>query len=124
MTSVASVARLPLPAELLEVMSRLEERLLAWREDARWEVFGHIADGNLHIFVKPYDDGVHHEASDAIVYGCLDGLDGSISAEHGIGIGKRPWLGLSRSENEIAMMRQLKGLLDPKNLLNPGKVIG
>lgn len=113
-----------LPIRHMETyVSRLEERLLAWREDARWEVFGHIADGNLHIFVKPYDDGVHHEASDAIVYGCLDGLDGSISAEHGIGIEKRPWLGLSRSGNEIAMMRQLKGLLDPQNLLNPGKVI-
>lgn len=114
-----------LPIRHMETyVSRLEERLLAWREDARWEVFGHIADGNLHIFVKPYDDGVHHEASDAIVYGCLDGLDGSISAEHGIGIEKRRWLGLSRSGNEIAMMRRLKGLLDPQNLLNPGKVIG
>ncbi len=124
---------LALPAYLYDVslpirhmetyVSRLEERLRAWRDDAECEVFGHIADGNLHIFVKPYDNGAHHETSDGIVYGCLDGLDGSISAEHGIGIDKRPWLGLSRSADELKLMRELKQLLDPQNLLNPGKVI-
>ncbi|RZV32593.1 MAG: FAD-binding oxidoreductase [Chromatiales bacterium] len=113
-----------LPIRNMETyVARLGERLLAWREDASCEVFGHIADGNLHIFVKPYDDGGHHETSDGIVYGCLDGLDGSISAEHGIGIDKRPWLGLSRSADELNLMRELKRLLDPQNLLNPGKVI-
>ena len=113
-----------LPIRHMETyVSRLKERLLAWREDAECEVFGHIADGNLHIFVKPYDDGAHHASSDRIVYGCLEGLEGSISAEHGIGIDKRPWLGLSRTANELGLMRELKRLLDPKNLLNPGKVI-
>ena len=113
-----------LPIRHMETyVARLEERLLAWRDDAAWEVFGHIADGNLHIFVKPYDDGAHHDISDEIVYGCLDGLDGSISAEHGIGIDKRPWLELSRTGSELDLMRQLKQLLDPGNLLNPGKVV-
>ena len=113
-----------LPIRNMETyVARLGERLQAWREDARCEVFGHIADGNLHIFVKPYADGAHHETSDGIVYGCLAGLDGSISAEHGIGIDKRPWLGLSRSADELKLMRELKRLLDPQNLLNPGKVI-
>lgn len=124
---------LALPAYLYDVslpirhmetfVSRLEERLAAWREDAECEVFGHIADGNLHIFVKPYDDGVHHASSDGIVYGCLEGLEGSISAEHGIGIDKRSWLGLSRTGSELGLMRELKRLIDPKNLLNPGKVV-
>ena len=68
-------------------------------------------------------DGAHHETSDGIFYGCMVGLDGSISAEHGIGIDKRPWLGLSRSADELKLMRELKRLLDPQNLLNPGKVI-
>ena len=86
-------------------------------------MFGHIADGNLHIFVKPYDDGAHHEAVDQIVYGCLDGLGGSVSAEHGIGIEKKQWLTQTRSDAEIIMMRSLKSLLDPKNILNPGKVV-
>jgi FAD/FMN-containing dehydrogenase len=113
-----------MPIKSMETyVSRLEERLLAWRADAQWEVFGHIADGNLHIFVKPFDDGAHHETCDAIVYGCLEGLDGSISAEHGIGIEKKAWLGLSRGDDELDLMRSLKQLLDPGNLLNPGKIV-
>ena len=86
-------------------------------------MFGHIADGNLHIFVTPYEDGEHHDRCDQIIYGCLEGLDGSISAEHGIGVAKKSWLGNSRSDEEIQIMRELKALLDPGNLLNPGKVI-
>ena len=111
----------------MKVMSsyaeKLEVGLKAWRPDAECNVFGHIADGNLHIFVKPFDDGIHHAASDKIVYGCLEGLGGSISAEHGIGIEKKQWLGETRSAAEIQMMRSLKNLLDPKNILNPGKVV-
>ena len=103
--------------------ARLQARLLAWRDDAVFEVFGHIADGNLHIFVKPFADNAHHDAVDAIVYGCLEGLDGSISAEHGIGIDKKSWLRLSRDDDELELMRGLKRLLDPANLLNPGKII-
>ncbi len=104
-------------------VDRLSGKLSKWRSEAAGLVFGHIADGNLHIFVTPYDDGEHHQAVDEIVYGCLDGLSGSISAEHGIGIEKRQWLGKTRSEAEIALMRTLKKTLDPRNLLNPGKVV-
>ncbi len=104
-------------------VERLETAIAEWRDDASCVVFGHIADGNLHIFTLPYEDGIHHEACDEFVYGCLEGLEGSISAEHGIGIEKKKWLGESRSDDEIALMRQLKGLLDPNSLLNPGKVI-
>jgi len=103
-------------------VKRLETAIAEWRHDAVSVVFGHIADGNLHIFAWPFEDGVHHEACDQIVYGCLEGLDGSISAEHGIGIEKKQWLGESRSGDEIALMRQLKELLDPENILNPGKL--
>jgi len=113
-----------LPIRHMETYAaRLQERLTEWRADAVFEVFGHIADGNLHIFVKPYENGEHHAASDAIVYGCLEGLDGSISAEHGIGIEKKSWLRLSRDDDELALMRGLKRLLDPGKLLNPGKII-
>ena len=113
---------LPMKA-MSSYVEKLEVELKAWRPDAECNVFGHIADGNLHIFVKPFDDGAHHAASDKIVYGCLDGLGGSISAEHGIGIEKKHWLGETRSSAEIDMMRSLKAMLDPKNLLNPGKVV-
>jgi len=104
-------------------VKRLGAGIAKWRDDAKFLVFGHIADGNLHIFVTPHDEGVHHGQCDQIVYGCLDGLSGSISAEHGIGIEKKQWLEESRSRDEIQLMRGLKRLVDPKNLLNPGKVI-
>ncbi len=113
---------LPIKA-MTTFISKLEKAMAGWRSDARLIVFGHIADGNLHLFVSPFEDGIHRERSDEIVYGCLDGLNGSISAEHGIGIEKKAWLGCSRSETEIQLMRNLKELLDPKNLLNPGKVL-
>lgn len=113
---------LPIKA-MMGYVEKLTEELSAWRPDAECLVFGHIADGNLHIFVRPFEDGIHHEQCDQIVYGCLQGLSGSISAEHGIGIEKKEWLSQSRSEKEIQLMRSLKKLLDPKNLLNRGKVL-
>jgi FAD/FMN-containing dehydrogenase len=57
------------------------------------------------------------------VYGCLEPFDGAVSAEHGIGLEKRAYLPISRSANEIELMKLLKRTLDPKNILNPGKVV-
>ena len=104
-------------------VDRLERAFSEWRSDAKHVVFGHIADGNLHLFVTPFDQGVHHERCNEIVYGSLEGLGGSISAEHGIGLDKKAWLANTRSEDEINIMRGLKNLLDPTNILNPGKVV-
>jgi FAD/FMN-containing dehydrogenase len=104
-------------------VDRLEQGIGSWRDDASCDVFGHIADGNLHIFVRPSDRDEYREAADRIVYESLRGLGGSISAEHGIGIEKRQWLGATRSEAEIALMRALKRTLDPSNILNPGKIL-
>lgn len=86
-------------------------------------VLGHIADGNLHLFTRPGIEGDLHAESDAIVYAPLQGLAGSVSAEHGIGTEKLNWLASSRSEADLAMMRLLKKSLDPTNLLNPGRVL-
>jgi FAD/FMN-containing dehydrogenase len=58
-----------------------------------------------------------------IVYGLVQQFGGTISAEHGIGLTKKPWLPYTRSEPELALMRRLKAALDPQNLLNPGKVV-
>ena len=58
-----------------------------------------------------------------IVYEELEPYGGSISAEHGIGLEKKPYLGCSRSDAEIALMKSLKAALDPTGILNPGKVI-
>ena len=56
------------------------------------------------------------------MYEALGRRGGVISAEHGIGLDKRPYLTHSRSPEEIALMRTLKHALDPKNILNPGKI--
>ena len=95
---------------------------------ARWAkptcvVFGHLGDGNLHVIVGVgASDGATRHAVEEVVYGPLAPIGGSISAEHGIGLQKRAFLPLSRSPAEIALMRTLKQALDPKGILNPGKI--
>jgi FAD/FMN-containing dehydrogenase len=61
-------------------------------------------------------------AVDQVVYGIVRSLGGTISAEHGIGLVKKPFLSFTRSPEEIALMRRLKAAMDPLDLLNPGKV--
>ena len=96
---------------------------------ARWpeahvSFYGHVGDSNVHICVSTLYGPVEDMHSvDDIVYGVLGSYHGSISAEHGIGTLKRSYLHLSRSPAELALMRGLKQALDPKGILNPGKVI-
>lgn len=86
--------------------------------------FGHIADGNIHFIVDKADEtAALKEAIDRVIYGPLAALGGSVSAEHGIGLHKKAYLSLCRSETEIALMVSLKKTLDPKNILNRGKVL-
>jgi len=84
---------------------------------------GHIADGNLHVFVSPGEEGDHHHVANECVYDPLKPFGGSISAEHGIGMEKLHWLPHSRSAADIALMRSLKRTLDPKGILNPNRVL-
>lgn len=95
-----------------------------------WEIaiFGHVGDGNLHINVmKP--DGMdkaaflqHAKAADADLFTLVARHHGSVSAEHGIGLLKKGALPYTRSPDQIALMRDLKRVLDPQGILNPGKV--
>ena len=87
-------------------------------------VFGHLGDGNLHVIVQvPASDYLALRPKiEALVYEGLRAFSGSVSAEHGIGFEKKPWLTISRNPNEIALMRTLKQALDPKYILNPGKI--
>jgi FAD/FMN-containing dehydrogenase len=95
-----------------------------------WEIclFGHVGDGNLHINVmKPdaMDKGEFLEKTkeaDRDLFAIVQKHGGSISAEHGIGLLKKPFLGFTRSEAEIAVMRSVKRALDPNHILNPGKI--
>ena len=107
-----------------EYIRQVEARLAARWPEGKCYVLGHIGDGNLHLFVSPgFGDQSLHAEADQDVYQPLMPYGGSVSAEHGIGVEKLAWLGSCRSEPELALMRQLKRSLDPKNLLNRGKVL-
>jgi FAD/FMN-containing dehydrogenase len=91
--------------------------------------YGHIGDGNLHLnILKPDDLTVEefmakgHEMSPSI-FALVAQRNGSISAEHGVGLLKKDFLGYSRSEAEITLMKGLKQLFDPHQILNPGKLL-
>ncbi len=84
--------------------------------------FGHVADSNLHLCVRRVEGGPEKAEIDAIVYARVRAYGGSISAEHGIGLLKKAYLGYSRTPEEIEVMRRIKAALDPAGILNPGKV--
>jgi FAD/FMN-containing dehydrogenase len=105
-------------ASLRETMSE------AIGEHKLW-IFGHLGDGNLHVIVQvqPEDYLRLRPAVEKQVYAPLAAFQGSVSAEHGIGLEKKPYLSISRSDPEIALMRSLKLALDPTGILNPGKIL-
>ena len=91
-------------------------------------VFGHLGDGNLHLnILKPQaqpaaEFSARMRKLDSAIFALVERYDGSISAEHGVGILKRDYLKHSRSASQIAMMRQIKAIFDPAGIMNPGKV--
>lgn len=110
-------------ADMPAYVGRVQAELRAAWPKVRAFVFGHMGDGNLHLVISP--DGLPADARptiERIVYAPLQGLGAAISAEHGIGLEKKAWLPISRSAAEIALMRTLKQALDPKGILNPGRV--
>jgi FAD/FMN-containing dehydrogenase len=106
-----------------EVAVRCERQLLQKWPDALVMIYGHLGDGNLHIVVDiPGTEGRLHDEIDRVVYDVTQEFHGSVSAEHGIGVKKKDFLGHTRSATEIAAMRQIKAALDPRSILNPGKI--
>jgi FAD/FMN-containing dehydrogenase len=94
---------------------------------ARWPLltavfFGHVADGNLHVSVCLCGQVASEIDIEQVVYAIVSNRRGSISAEHGIGLLKKEFLHLSRSAEEIALMRAIKKAMDPNGILNPGKI--
>ena len=99
-------------------LDRSVTALRAIDPDTDFLVFGHLGDGNLHYVVcTPRAGEAMRE-----VYRLVADCGGSIAAEHGIGIDKKPWLNLSRSQAEIATMHRLKAALDPRAILNRGRI--
>jgi len=86
-------------------------------------IFGHVGDGNLHYNIGPESLLAQREAVSRVVYETVDELDGSISAEHGLGQLKRETIREHKQPLELELMRALKRTLDPAGLMNPGKVI-
>lgn len=124
MPSVTFDVSLPIRDMESYVRSLTETAGAALGETMKLVVFGHIGDGNLHILLgaQPFTEETKHKIEE-LVYVPLRALSGSVSAEHGIGLEKRDWLAISRSAEEVALMRTLKAALDPKGILNPGKVL-
>jgi FAD/FMN-containing dehydrogenase len=111
-------------AEMPAYVEQVQADLRASWPAVRAYVFGHLGDGNLHLVISL--EGVAPDARAAverIVYAPLQRVGGAISAEHGIGLEKKAWLPISRSPAEIALMRTLKRTMDPRGILNPGRVI-
>jgi FAD/FMN-containing dehydrogenase len=96
------------------VVSEADPRAATW-------LFGHAADGNVHVNITGV--GPDDLAVDDRVLVFAAGMGGSISAEHGIGTAKRPWLHLNRSAAEIATFRAIKEALDPAGILNPNVLL-
>lgn len=118
-----SIDRIP------ELLSRGDAMLNTLCPGARLCAFGHVGDGNLHYNVSQ-PEGADADAFRSVgpevtaaLYRIVADLGGTFSAEHGVGSFKREWLQRFRTSQEMALMRTLKNALDPRGILNPGKVI-
>ena len=125
----------PYKNDISSTVSKVPELLAAvddvvHKNYSDWEVvwYGHIGDGNLHLnILKPENLQIEefkarcNEVSTDI-FDAIKRLGGSVSAEHGVGTLKAPYLGYSKSDSEIDAMRAIKAIFDPDGILNPGKV--
>lgn len=90
--------------------------------------FGHIGDGNLHInLLKPETENIEdfkktYKQLDLKIFNLIKKYKGSVSAEHGVGLVKKDYLKFSKTDEEILIMKQIKKIFDPDNVLNPGKI--
>ncbi|HPQ94613.1 MAG: FAD-binding oxidoreductase [Thiothrix sp.] len=113
------------PAFLLAVDQVVAERYAGF--EVIW--YGHIGDGNLHLnILKPAPlapEAFFHQCEQVNkdVFAIVRRLEGSISAEHGVGLLKRDYLDYSRSPEELAYLRAIKQVFDPDHIMNPGKLL-
>ncbi|PUA79791.1 FAD-binding oxidoreductase [Nocardioides currus] len=116
-------------SSLDDLVARLGPALEEALPGIRPIVYGHVGDGNLHYnlsrppSLEPEDFLVHAVELSRIVHDTTAALDGSISAEHGLGSGKAAAAAAYKSDVEVDLMRAVKAALDPAGLMNPGKVL-
>ena len=113
---------------LPDFLSEMNQTLKKEYPDFQVVWFGHVGDGNLHInILKPEDMEKENflkkcETVNNILFSIIKKYGGSISAEHGVGLLKKPYLLYSCSEEELQYMKAIKSVFDPKKILNPGKI--
>jgi FAD/FMN-containing dehydrogenase len=106
-----------------EAIDALRDRFAQALPDQPWVVFGHLADSNIHVNMMPDPSLIDaRKRIEAVVYGVVEDLGGSVSAEHGIGRLKAPYLRLSRTPEELEIMVEIKRTFDPNGILSPGRV--
>ena len=103
-------------------LESIDRELQAALPACKMLVFGHIADSNLH-FIGYTGRKEDVKQIYSVVYRTVGEYHGSVSAEHGVGVQKLAYLHYSRTEQELALMRTLKQTMDPKAILNPGRVL-
>ncbi|MEM8660835.1 MAG: FAD-binding oxidoreductase [Pseudomonadota bacterium] len=111
-----------------QFLAEVESVVTAQYPDFEIVWYGHIGDGNLHLnILKP--DGMEKDefqrqcgSVSEQLFSIVQSYGGSVSAEHGVGLLKKDYLHFSRSPLEIDIMRQIKRVFDPKNIMNPGKI--
>lgn len=87
-------------------------------------IFGHLGDCNLHVILGTKNaEAFDPHAQEELLYTLVGRYQGSVSAEHGIGLTKREHLHCSRNQDELALMCRMKKMMDPKNILNPNKIL-
>jgi FAD/FMN-containing dehydrogenase len=106
-----------------ELIERASAALMALFPQVQIYAFGHVGDGNVHYNVGPAELLEQRAAVNRVVYDVVAALEGSISAEHGLGQLKREEITRRKDPLELELMRALKQALDPRGLMNPGKVL-
>jgi FAD/FMN-containing dehydrogenase len=113
------------PRAIAAYIDRIKAALRAIDADIAPFIFGHIADGNMHVILNcgPLSSE-REQAVETILYGGLTEIGGAFAAEHGIGLKRRGALERFGPSTKVALMALLKDTLDPRTVLNPGKIIG
>jgi len=110
--------------QIPQLISRLKNCVS--QHDATLYAFGHLGDGNIHADVSvDKTKSISDAEIDRMrreIYEITISLGGTITAEHGIGLSKIPYLSIALDNKQIELMRQIKAVFDPRNILNPGKI--